>query len=546
MPRSNAATPAWLEEAVFYQIYPQSFYDSNGDGVGDIPGIQQKLDYVESLGVKGVWLNPCFESPFLDAGYDVSDYYKVAPRYGTNDDLRRLLAEARKRDIRVLLDLVPGHTSTEHPWFEASCRHERNEYSDWYVWTNSVWESLVPGLRAVGGMAERDAAYIANFFYFQPALNYGFASPDRRQPWQQPVDAPGPRAVRREMRKVMEFWLDMGASGFRVDMAGSLVKNDFDGRETSQLWREARAWLEGDYPEAALVAEWAAPSLAIPAGFHADFYLPFGVPGAGSLFRKRFPDLGRSDPYGWSFFERSGHGNVREFLDEYLRQYEATKSQGFISLVSGNHDVIPRLSHGREADDLELAFLFLLTMPGLPFIYYGDEIGMRSVDGLPSKEGGYGRTQVRTPMQWDDSPNAGFSTAPADQLYLPIDPRPDRPTVAAQEDDSDSLLNRVRRIVALRRAHPALQASGAFAPVYAVAGECPFVYRRTKGDEDVLVAVNPSANAVEVPMPEGLLAAAPETLQGRDGAWVEEDGRWLLRLPGVAGGVYRLLREKGH
>jgi glycosidase len=540
MADSSPATPAWLEEAVFYQIYPQSFRDSRGDGVGDIPGIEQKLDYVESLGVKGVWINPCFESPFLDAGYDISDYYKVAPRYGTNDDLRRLLAEAGKRDIRVLLDLVPGHTSIEHPWFKASSRHERNEHSDWYVWTGSVWQSEVPGLRLVSGLAERDAAYVANFFYSQPALNHGFASPDPRHPWQQAVDAPGPQAVRREIRDVMKFWLDQGASGFRVDMAGSLVKNDLDGRETARVWREMRSWIEVEYPDAVLVSEWAAPSVAIPAGFHADFFLEFGLAGAGALFRKNAPAPWGSDPYGWSFFDRGGHGNIREFLDEYVVQYEATKDRGFISLVSGNHDIVPRLADGRDADDLELAFLFLLTMPGLPFIYYGDEIGMRTVHGLASKEGGYGRTGVRTPMQWDGSTNAGFSAAPADRLYLPIDPRPDRPTVAAQEEDPDSLLNRVRRIIALRKTHPALQASADFAPVYAVGGKFPFIYRRTKGREQILVALNPAAQRVEVALPGELVARQPETLYGEEGAFSQEDAGWVLRLPGVAAGVYRL------
>ncbi|TET50048.1 MAG: glycosylase, partial [Anaerolineales bacterium] len=407
-------------------------------------------------------------------------------------------------------------------------------------WTSNVWESQVPGLRAVGGLAERDAAYIANFFYFQPALNYGFVSPDRARPWQQAIDAPGPQAVRQEMRSVMKFWLDMGASGFRVDMAGSLVKNDLDGKETARLWREERAWLEGEYPEAVLVAEWSAPSLAMPAGFHADFYLPWGLPGAAALFRKAFAETGTSDPYGWSFFDRSGHGNIREFLDEYLRQYQATKDKGFISLVTGNHDITPRLSYGRDTDDLELVYLLLLTMPGLPFIYYGDEIGMRTVDGLLSKEGGYGRTAVRSPMQWNDSRNAGFSAAPADRLYLPIDPQPDRPTVAAQEADPDSLLNRVRRIIALRKAHFALQASGDFAPVYAVGGKCPFTYQRTKRDEGLLVAINPSDCAVEAPMPEGLVTKQPETLYGVDGALSQEDGRWALRLPGVTGGVYRI------
>ena len=136
--------PEWLEKAVFYEIYPQTFYDSNGDGIGDLNGIRQKLDYLQSLGITAVWLNPCFESPFMDAGYDVSDYYKVAPRYGTNDDLRLLFAEARLSGIRILLDLVPGHTSIEHPWFKASCRPERNPYSDYYIWTDSVWAWNAP------------------------------------------------------------------------------------------------------------------------------------------------------------------------------------------------------------------------------------------------------------------------------------------------------------------------------------------------------------------------------------------------------------------
>lgn len=188
--------PSWLETAVFYQIYPQSFYDSNGDGIGDLPGILAKMDYIQSLGVTALWLNPCFVSPFQDAGYDVADYYNVAPRYGTNEDLKRLFEEARQRGIRILLDLVPGHTSIEHPWFKAWARHERNPYTDWYIWTDSVWATRAPPMQAVRAYAERDGSYITNFFYSQPALNYGFARPDPAHPWQQPVDAPGPQAVR--------------------------------------------------------------------------------------------------------------------------------------------------------------------------------------------------------------------------------------------------------------------------------------------------------------------------------------------------------------
>ncbi len=536
------ATPTWLEDAVFYQVYPQSFYDSNGDGIGDIPGIEQKLDYLSSLGVNALWINPCFESPFQDAGYDISDYYRVAPRYGTNDDLRRLFAKAHERGIRILLDLVPGHTSIAHPWFRASCRHERNEYSDRYIWTDSVWIWDVPGLHLISGYAERDGCYATNFFYFQPALNYGFANPIRAYPWQQPVNAPGPQQMRQELRNIMRFWLDLGASGFRVDMAGSLVKNDTGGRETARLWREIRTWLDRDYPEAALVSEWSNPPVAIAeGGFHMDFMLPFGSPGYMSLFRGMgglVPiENGERSPV---FFDRAGSGDISLFVDEYMAHYEAVRGHGLIAIPTGNHDINPRLGNGRDADDLELAFLFLLTMPGVPFIYYGDEIGMRSLSGLPSKEGGYGRTASRTPMQWDDSPNTGFSSASPEQLYLPVDARPDRPTVAAQEAEPHSLLNRVRRLIALRKSHPALCASGDFVPVYAERGQYPFVYKRIQGNEAILVALNPAARSVEIPLPEGTLTASPETLYGVNGAITQQGDRWVLHLPGVSAGVYRM------
>ncbi|MBQ9347947.1 MAG: glycosylase, partial [Oscillibacter sp.] len=163
----------WLKDAVFYEIYPQSFFDSNGDGIGDLNGITAKLDYVKSLGCSAIWLNPCFDSPFKDAGYDVRDYRKVAPRYGANEDLVRLFETAHQKGIRVLLDLVPGHTSEEHPWFLESKKAELNEYSDRYIWTGN-WFQGAQGLRYISGEAERDGAYIINFFKSQPALNYGF------------------------------------------------------------------------------------------------------------------------------------------------------------------------------------------------------------------------------------------------------------------------------------------------------------------------------------------------------------------------------------
>ena len=178
--------PPWAHHAVFYQIYPQTFYDSDGDGIGDLRGIIQKLDYIKSLGVDAVWINPFFESPFCDAGYDISDYYKVAPRYGTNDDAKTLFEEAHKRGLKILFDFVASYTSMESPWFKASAQQQKNKYSNWYIWTDNTW--LDPPKQFVGafikGYGTRNGQYMQNFYYCEPALNYGFAVPDPQQNWE--------------------------------------------------------------------------------------------------------------------------------------------------------------------------------------------------------------------------------------------------------------------------------------------------------------------------------------------------------------------------
>ena len=223
----------WLEDAVFYEVYPQSFRDSNGDGIGDIPGITEKLEYIQELGCNALWINPCFTSPFYDAGYDVEDYYSVAPRYGTNEDLKKLFEAAHQRGMHVLLDLVPGHTAVTHLWFQESMKAEKNEYTDRYVWTDSLYKRMedVKGIVSVlRGISPRPASCGVNCFSTQPALNYGFANITDAG-WQQPTDAPGPMATREELKNIMRFWLTLGCDGFRVDMAGSLVKNDEDKKE---------------------------------------------------------------------------------------------------------------------------------------------------------------------------------------------------------------------------------------------------------------------------------------------------------------------------
>jgi maltose alpha-D-glucosyltransferase/alpha-amylase len=532
-------SPAWLEKAVFYQIYPQSFSDSNADGIGDIPGIINKLDYIAGLGVNALWINPCFVSPFGDAGYDVADYTQVAPRYGTNADLERLFAEASQRGIRVLLDLVPGHTSIEHAWFKQSQKAEPNPYMDYYVWNSSVWEVPQRDLPIIRGLSQRDAAFVTNFFAIQPALNYGFANPDPEHPWMQPVDAPGPQKVRQEMKNIIQFWLDKGGSGFRVDMAASLVKRDPDKKETARFWRSIRDWMDATYPDAVLIAEWGDPAKAISAGFHADFMLGFTNPGWVSLFRKRGEGRWR-DHYSWPFFDDSGHGDIRQFLDEYLHHYQASRDAGYIALITGNHDETPRLADGRDAAQLKLIYLFLLTMPGTPFIYYGDEIGMR-FQNLPSKEGGYARTGARTPMQWGEEVNAGFSTASAEKLYLPVDPAPDRPTVAAQEADPNSLLNRVRSLIEMRHGLPALDADASFDVVFAESGKLPFVYTRAKEGQRLLVAVNPAAHPASVVISGAVIDKEPAVIDApKDARISSTDAGWKLTLPPVSGVIYEI------
>ncbi len=480
--------PDWLKNAVFYEIYPQSFYDSNGDGIGDISGIIQKLDYVKSLGCSAVWLNPCFDSPFMDAGYDVRDYKKVAPRYGTNEDLKNLFRAAHAKGIRVVLDLVPGHTSEEHKWFQKSRLAESGPYTNRYIWTKDVWD-VPEKYHFVTGRAQRNGNYMVNFFSMQPALNYGFCKVTEN--WQLPYTHPDCLATREAIKDVMRFWLDAGCDGFRVDMAASLVKNDPEKKATSEIWRDIRNMLDRDYPQAALISEWSDPQKALKAGFHCDFYLDHKGNGYNSLMR----NMDEATDEDCSFFSSNGKGDIQMFLDDYLPAYNATKEDGYISFITCNHDT-PRLGGRFDETELKLAYAFLFTMPGVPFLYYGDEIGMKYQKDLVSKEGGYNRTGTRTPMQWDRGRNAGFSSAPAEKLYLPVDTAPGAPDVKSQAERRDSLLQTVRQVIRLRRGNTDLQSDGPFAVLYAESGKFPFVYRRGR----FVIAVNPSRKEVCAPV----------------------------------------------
>ena len=452
--------PEWLDDAIFYEIYPQSFQDTNADGIGDINGITRRLDYIKGLGCNAIWINPCFQSPYGDAGYDVEDYYTVAPRYGTNEDLANLFRKAHAKGMHVILDLVPGHTAVTHKWFRESMK------------------------------AEQD------------------------RPWQQSMDDEGPKATLEAMKDVMRFWLKMGCDGFRVDMAGSLVKNDPEGKGTIRLWQNVREFLDQEFPHAAMVSEWGEPDKSLQGGFHMDFLLHFGPSHYNDLFRCEEP-----------FFSSRGKGNVAAFVEKYIENYEKSEKKGLICIPSGNHDM-DRLARGLHGDELKVAFAFLLSMPGAPFIYYGDEIGMRYVEGLTSVEGGYSRTGSRSPMQWDDGVNAGFSTASAQKLYIQQDSSADRPTVEKQTEDKDSLYHEIRKLIAVRKAHEALLNKGEINFVYAKHGTYPLAYVRSSGQEKILVVINPSDQKVQFPYEDKL----GEVLYQFGGA-VESDGKVVSVQP---------------
>ncbi|WP_371495842.1 alpha-amylase family glycosyl hydrolase [Kitasatospora sp. NBC_00374] len=522
---ANRPVPAWLSDAVLYQIYPQSFADSDGDGIGDFAGLTERLEYLHWLGVDAIWLNPCFASPFRDAGYDVGDYLATAPRYGDAAALAELTDRAGTLGIRVLLDLVAGHTSDQHPWFRASA-HDPSDHH--YIWADHPAERFVPS------PGSRPGWYLPNFFDFQPALNFGYARTDPAEPWRQGVDAEGPRANRAALREIMAHWLGLGVCGFRVDMASSLVKDDPGKVETGRLWTELRGWLDERHPDAALLAEWGDPARSVPAGFHADFLLQFGGDQDGRPLRSLWHNGTGTDQDGWPpepcYFDAEGKGDIGVFLDAWRSADRAVGTTGRISLPTSNHD-FSRLACGpRTPDQLAPAFAFQLTWPALPAIYYGDEIGMRYVPGLPDTEGStlgprYNRAGCRTPMQWDATPGAGFSTAT--DLYLPLDPDPGRPDVATQRADETSLLHLVRRLITLRRAQPELGAHGSLEVLHA---GYPLAYLR---GGRFLVVVNPRREPAALTLPD-LTPRQALVVRG-----VRVDGT-EIRADGFSYGVFEL------
>jgi maltose alpha-D-glucosyltransferase/alpha-amylase len=453
--------PLWYQDAIFYQVYLRAFKDGNGDGHGDIPGLIEKLDYLQSLGVDCLWLSPFYPSPLLDGGYDISDYYNIAPQYGTLDDFQRLLREAHARGLRVVTDLVLNHTSSAHPWFQSARADRQSPYRDYYVWSDTDQKYMDARIIFLDTETsnwtwdeEAGQFYWHRFYSHQPDLNY---------------DNP---AVRAEMLKVLSFWLDQGLDGFRADAVPYLFEREGTNcenlSETHVYLKEIRRYIDEHYPGRILLAEanqW--PHDLRPYFGEADeFHMAFHFP----VMPRIYMALARQDPTAiieilkatppipagtqWCIFLRNHDELTLEMVTEAERQWmwQTYAPEPRMRLNLGiRRRLAPLL--GGDLRRVELAHALLFALPGAPIFYYGDEIGMGDNIWLEDRDG------VRTPMQWDAGPSAGFSTAPPEALYLPvIDEGPYRfqlVNVAGQLADPGGLWHALQRLVRARHAHPA-------------------------------------------------------------------------------------------
>ncbi len=435
-----SATGHWWQRGVVYQVYPRSFQDSDGNGSGDLVGIRQRLDYLEWLGIDAVWLSPIFKSPMADFGYDVADYRDVDPIFGTLADLDALIADMHRRGIRLLLDFVPNHTSSQHPWFLDARSSRRAAHRDWYIWRDPAPDGGPPN--------GWQSAFLGSAWEFDEATGqYYFHSFLKEQP---DLDWTNPE-VRAAMTDVMRYWFGRGVDGFRVDVANLLAKGpelaSADHPDEHQAWgdepaihplmRELRAVAE-EFDERVLIGEiWLPPTeLVTFYGTELDeLHLPF--------------NFGLLELHEWS----------ASAVHDAVVAYEGAVPPGaWPNWVLGNHDR-QRVASRVGVAQARVAQMLLLTLRGTPTLYYGDEIGMMEVE-LPRSmwrdpqglRGGPTRDGCRTPMRWDSSPLAGFTTS---SPWLPLDQRAGT-DVADQRNDPSSMLSLVRALLALRRAQPAL------------------------------------------------------------------------------------------
>lgn len=489
----------------FYEIYPLTFQDSDGDGIGDIQGIIDRLDYIKSLGFSALWINPLFKSAWHDGGYDIIDYYHVDPRFGTDEDARRLIKAAHDKGLAIFFDLVPGHMSWDAPEFQDSAKAEPGEWKDLFIWTNDPWTWYNDCCgNLVKGLYPRYGSFWVNFFVHQPALNYGFNKITHPE-FQQSYRSEAAAKTRRFLADIMVHWLEQGVDGFRVDMADSLVKNDDDKEATIWTWQQIIADVKSRAGDFDMVSEWSTPERSLRAGFSSDFVLDHDDNFSRGFFRLgtlgnpaeegKKPLLVEFDQSVWDY-------NSAEMLKE-IRAAESHPGK-WISPISGNHDTF-RLADSLKGDSLKLAYLMVFTLPGVPFVFAGDEAGQTTLRGYPSKEGGYQRTGTRLVMKWDDSNSAhGFSKKPVEECYLPNNPAD--PTVADCEDTPDSILNFIRKLNGLRLSDPDLTSHEGF-----VLLDQPLSYRR--GKTSVFMNLKKEPLTIELAAGKALLTVGNVSLE---------------------------------
>lgn len=493
MTLSNDTT--WYRDAVFYEVFVRAFADSNGDGIGDLPGLTARLDYVQELGVDTIWLLPITSSPLRDDGYDVSDHFNVHPDYGTLADFRRLVNEAHRRGLRVVVELIPNHTSDQHAWFQASrdpAHPDHARYRDWYVWSDT--DQKYPGARIIFIDTEpsnwtyeprRKQYYWHRFFHHQPDLNY---------------DHP---EVQRAMLRVVQFWIDQGADGIRIDAPPYLYEREGTNcenlPETHAYLKRLRAFVDAYAPGTMLLSEanqWPEDVRAY-FGNGDEVHMNFHFPLMPRLFmalaqENRAPIetiLARTPalPHGcqWATFLRCHDELTLEMVTpeerEFMWNFYAPEPRMRLNLGIRRR-LAPLL--GNDQRRLRLAHSLLLTIIGSPVLYYGDEIGMGDNIWLDDRGG------VRTPMQWDDSKHAGFTTS--DRLYAPLVDDAvygyRRLNVEAQRADPHSLFNWLKHVLRVRRSQPVF-GRGVFEWV-TVNTPAVAAYWRTLPNDHVLVVNN--------------------------------------------------------
>ncbi len=492
----DADTPAWWQRDVIYEIYPRSFQDSNGDGIGDLEGIRRRLDYLEWLGIGAVWICPFYPSPMVDFGYDISDYCAVDPMFGTLADFDRLIGDAHARGIKIILDFVPNHTSDQHPWFRESRSSRENARRDWYIWSDPDSQGGPPTnwLSEFGECAWTFDGTSGQYYYHafmtqQPDLNWRCAD------------------LRAAMHDVMRFWLRRGVDGFRVDAVTDLVEDDLrrgdpadpefrpdmepsrrlrhiftsDRPETHIYVQEMRHVLD-EFPERLLIGEVHLPiarAMSYYGGTKPTFHLPFN-----------FELL-------YSPWQRD---SVAAAIDQFTI---LLPPKAWPNWVLGNHDEI-RLATRVGPQQSRIAAMLLMTLKGTPFLYNGDEIGLPNTDIAPAQQrdprakamgdARFGRDGQRAPIPWDGTFHGGFTSG---EPWLPLYPGADRLNVAAQQRDPHSILNLYRRLIALRRSLPGLQSGD-----YHALSHCGDVLRfaRRCETQNLVILLNFGSTAADVPL----------------------------------------------